>query len=489
MSQEPKPRNQEPRTRNQEPGTRNREPRTRRLLLRGSRLSLFCSRRSYYLGALLLVLACVSFTPTLAQVELPVVVDLTLGASTQGRPIQALRVGNGPRKLVLVGATHGFPERNTYELASQLAAYFRANPGAVPAELRLYIIPALNPDGIELGRRQNANGVDLNRNMDTSADRCPENDWQQRVSGAYGIVSDTGGPYSDSEVESRLIRDFLLDADAVIFYHSNAGVVFPACDHAPSITLAETYATGASYAFIPRWDRYPITGGMHDWAGGLGIAAITPELISGDQPELAQNLAGVEAVLAQAQRLLPTPETRSEGGVAVQPIIWRAWRAWGGAALFGQPLGPAIETADGWTQLFERASFEYKPGQSDTSAVVQIGLLGRTLDPDSASATSQPETPRPDARFFPETQRNVSASFAEFWQVNGGLPVFGLPLSAEQQTLDERGQPVIRQTFERAVLQRPVDATSAQQVTLMSLGRVQWAQTDARSPETRIYAR
>lgn len=454
-----------------------------------SLFSLLCSRRSGRLVALLLMLACVSFSPALAQVELPAVVDLMLGVSTQGRPIQALRVGDGPRKLVLVGATHGAPERNTYELVSQLAAYFRANPGAVPAELRLYIIPALNPDGIELGRRQNANGVDLNRNMDTSADGCPENDWQQRVSGAYGIVSDTGGPYSDSEVETRLIRDFLLDADAVIFYHSNAGVVFPACDHPPSIALAETYAAGASYAFIPRWDRYPITGGMHDWAGGLGIAAITPELITGDQPELAQNLAGVETVLAQAQRLLPAAETRIEGGFVVQPIIWRAWRAWGGAALFGQPLGPAVETVDGWTQLFERGSFEYKPGQSDTTAVVQIGLLGRELGLDATNAPSQPETPRPDARFFPETSRNVSASFAEFWQVNGGLPVFGLPLSAEQQTLDERGAPVIQQTFERAVLQRPLDAVSAQQVTLMPLGRVRWAQTDARSPETSIYAR
>jgi hypothetical protein len=445
--------------------------------------SLFC-----VLG-LLLAIALASFSPALAQTDAPAVVDLTLGVSTQGRPITALRVGDGARKLALVGATHGFPERNTFELANELAAHFRANPGEVPPDVRLYIIPTLNPDGIALGVRQNANGVDLNRNMDTSADSCSENDWQQRVSGAYGIVSDTGGPYSDSEVESRLIRDFLLDADGVIFFHSNAGVVFPACDHAPSIALAQVYAEGASYAFIPKWDRYPISGGMHDWAGGLGIASITPELVSGDQPETAQNLAGVAAVLAQVDRLLPAPEPHSEGGFAVQPIIWRAWRAWGGAALFGLPLGPPSETAEGWTQLFERARFEYRPGLSDTTAAVQIGLLGRQLAEIARAPIAAPEQPQPDARFFPETQQNVRASFAEFWQVNGGLPIFGLPLSAEQQALDDRGAAVVRQTFERAVLQRPLDATSAQQVTLAPLGRVQWAQLDAQSPETSVRAR
>jgi hypothetical protein len=433
-----------------------------------------------------LILSVLLFAPVLAQTPPAAVVDLTLGSSAQGRPITAVRIGAGPRKLVLVSATHGFPERNTFELATQLVAHFRANPAAVPAGVRLYIVPLLNPDGLALARRQNANGVDLNRNMDTSADRCAENDWSQRVSGAYGIVSDTGGPYSESEVESRLIRDFLLDADGVIFFHSNAGVVFPACDHEPSIALARIFADGAGYAFLPKWDRYPISGGMHDWAGGLGIAAITPELVTGDQPEFAQNLAGVEAVLNAAEGVLAQPQPQTVGGFTVQPIIWRAWRAWGGENLFGLPLGPSTKTNDGWRQLFERAVLEYKPSQTDTTAVVQIGLLGRQMFGPTAVA---PETPQPDARFFPETQHNVSGLFLDFWQINGALPIFGLPLTAAEQTIDQRGMPVMQQTFERAVLQRPVDATGVFDVRLAPLGRIQWAQQDARSPETSIRAR
>lgn len=437
-------------------------------------------------AASLLALFLVLFAPVAAQNPTPEVVDLTLGASVEGRPITSVRIGSGPRKLVLVSATHGFPERNTYELATQLIAHFRANPAAIPPDLRLYIIPLLNPDGMALGRRQNANGVDLNRNMDTSADTCPENDWSQRVSGAYGIVSDTGGPYSDSEAESRVIRDFLLDADGVIFFHSNAGVVFPACNHEPSIAMAQVFADGAGYAFIPKWDLYPITGGMHDWAGGLGIAAITPELITGDQPEFAQNLSGVEAVLRSANELLPQPQPQTVGGFAVQPIIWRAWRSWGGEPLFGLPIAPPVQTAEGWTQLFERASFEYKPSRTDTTATVQIGLLGRQM---LTPADVAVEAPQPDARFFPETQHNVSGLFAEFWQINGGLPIFGLPLTAAEQTTDDTGAPIIRQTFERAVLQRPLAASSQLDVRLAPLGRTQWAQQDALSPETNIRAR
>ncbi len=434
------------------------------------------------------VLALISFgTLHSAQArQAPAPVELTLGTSTQGRPITAVRFGNGPRKLVLVGATHGYPERNTFELVTQLAEHFKLRPEAVPDAISLYIIPLLNPDGLALQTRFNANRVDLNRNMDTSADDCPENDWQHIVAGAYGLLVDTGGPYSESEVESQLIRDFLLDADGVIFFHSNAGVVFPACAHEPSALMGRIYADGAGYAFIPKWDRYLITGGMHDWAGGLGIAAITPELITGDLPEFEQNLGGVRAILNAAEGILPPAQPRTESGIDVHPIIWRAWKAWGGPALFGQPLGPATPTQDGWVQLFERARLEYNPAQGSAASSVRSGQLGREL---LAPAQNRPEAPVEDARFFPETQHNVRSPFSDFWQINGGLPIFGLPLTSEEQSTDEAGDPVTRQIFERAVLQRPLDGIGVGDVSLMPLGRLQWAQADAQSVETSIKAR
>jgi predicted deacylase len=416
----------------------------------------------------------------------PPVEDVALGTSTQGRAIDAVRVGDGPRKLVLVGATHSWPERNTYKLSLQLIDYFRANPDEVSPSVSLYIVPLLNPDGLALESRRNANNVDLNRNMDTSADRCPENDWQQRINGAYGRVSDNGGPYSESEVESRLIRDFLLDADGVILYHSNAGVVFPACDHPPSLALARTYAEAAGYTFIPKWNRYAITGGMQDWAGGMGIPAITPELVTGNLPEFEQNLAGVQAVLAKADQLLHEPDPRKENGIEVQPVIWRAWRAWGGEQLFGKPLAPAEMTADGWTQLFEGARFEYRPDRSDSPSVVQLSLLGQQL---IAGEQDTAATPRGTAAAPDQPKATPDEVFDAFRERHAGPMIFGKPVAAPATVQGDGGRPMLRQIFQRAMLERPADSTGIDDVRLVPLGRFMWAKNDAVSGQTSIRAR
>lgn len=376
------------------------------------------------------------------------VADLTIGYSSQGRPIEALRVGDGPRKLVIVGDTHGGPEGNTFTLASQLASHFRAHPEEVPAAVRLYIIPTLNPDGLALATRFNARGVDLNRNMNTSLDNCPENDWSVTVQGAYGLVSDTGGPYPESEVESRLIRDFLLDAAGAIFLHSSGGTVFPAfCEHAPSIALAQVYAQASGYEYTRYWANYMITGGMHDWAGSLGIAAITPELFDGVNSDFEQNLAGVRAVLAEAEALLPLPEDQVEQGVVVPALLWRYWLMHGGMERFGPPLAPAEHDRQVLRQYFERIVLELHPDQADTPYLVQPAAIGRVL---AHGAPFEPVEPAPGLRFFPETGHTLRAGFEAFWERNSGLQVFGLPISEEFTARTADGRQRIVQYFERA---------------------------------------
>ncbi len=423
--------------------------------------------------------------PVLAD-DTPPVRDFMLGTSTEGRRVKAVRFGDGPRKLVLVGATHGAPERNTYDLSLQLIEYFRANPGAVPSAVSLYIVPLLNPDGLALNSRWNARSVDLNRNMNTSADGCPDNDWRQTVNGASGVVSDSGGAWQESERESQLIRDFLLDADGVIFFHSSAGVVFPACDHAPSQALAQAFATAAAYVYTPQWEPYLITGGMHDWAGGLGIAAITPELVTGDLPEFEQNVAGVLAVLADADALLPEPPAREVNGVEVQPIIWRAWRAWGGEAVWGAPLAPPQQTGDGWEQIFANARFEYRPAQSDSRFVVQLAALGQQVG--NAEQQRPPEqgnhVVNPDLAIL-----ESDAVFAQWRERFGDQTLLGAPISAPQQIVTASGEQMLRQTFGCVVLERPAASDQIDAVRLVPLGRIALAQQDAASVETSWRAR
>ncbi|NNJ08888.1 peptidase M14 [Chloroflexales bacterium ZM16-3] len=385
----------------------------------------------------------------------PTLREFTLGLSGQGRPIQVVQVGDGPRKLVVVGDTHGGPEANTYRLTLQLIDHFRASPEAVPPGVRLYLIPTINPDGLEIGTRFDGVGVDLNRNMNTDLDTCAENDWSPTVQGARGIVSDTGGPYPDSQTEVRLIRAFLLDASGAIFIHSNAGLVFPAfCEHAPSITMAQAYAAGAGYEYSRYWPSYNITGGMNDWAGSLGIAAITPELVTGDDSEYAQNLAGLQAVLSQAEDTLPTPDAGAVDGVAVPATIYRYWRALGGRERFGPPLAPARDDSGGITQAFANAVIELRDDQADTPYYVQPAPLGRAAAESLAfggRVALAPGDPAGAPLFFAQTGHGIKEAFLDFWQRGGGVDVFGLPISEEFTGRAADGGMRVMQYFERAV--------------------------------------
>jgi predicted deacylase len=411
---------------------------------------MFTSTTLGKLARLFLLASTLAFAPARASSAAPAVTDLTLGTSGQGRPITALKIGDGPRKFALVGDTHGGPEANTYQLASQLADYFRAHPEEVPPAVRLYIIPTLNPDGLAGGTRFNAAGIDLNRNMNTDHDACPENDWNVHVQGARGIESDTGGPYPESEPESRLIRNFLLDASAVIFYHSDGGDVFPAfCEHAPSIALAQAYAAATGYRYDRYWPNYNISGGMHDWAGSMGIAAITPELINGVDMDYEQNLVGVQAILRQPEHFMPLPEDHQEQGIMVPALIWRYWQAHGGADQFGPPLAPAEQVGPITRQFFARALLELHPDQADTPYLVQPALLGRAI---AAGRAIAPASAAAGTHFFPETSHTLREAFAAYWEQRDGMLLFGMPISEEFDAPAADGARRTMQLFERGVL-------------------------------------
>jgi len=83
-----------------------------------------------------------------------------VGRSAEGRPITAERLGSpaAKRVILLVGAIHG-TERAGVAVTRRLR---RAKP---PRGTALLLIDDLNPDGSRARTRQNARGVDLNRNF------------------------------------------------------------------------------------------------------------------------------------------------------------------------------------------------------------------------------------------------------------------------------------------------------------------------------------
>src|SRR5438128_7135781 len=129
-----------------------------------------------------------------------------LGRSWQGRTIEAVEVGNRSGTPVLVvGCIHG------NETAG--IAIARALERMSPHDLDLWVLPDLNPDGVAADRRQNAHGVDLNRNFP----------WRWRpLSGVY-----ESGPHPLSEPESRLAAKLILRLRPMvtIWFHQPFDVV------------------------------------------------------------------------------------------------------------------------------------------------------------------------------------------------------------------------------------------------------------------------
>jgi hypothetical protein len=91
-----------------------------------------------------------------------------LGQSVEGRSIHLLRVGKGPRKVLLWSQMHGDEPSATpalLDLVEYLARHQRddADASRILDRLTLLIVPMLNPDGAEIYTRRNAQGIDLNR--------------------------------------------------------------------------------------------------------------------------------------------------------------------------------------------------------------------------------------------------------------------------------------------------------------------------------------
>lgn len=221
-----------------------------------------------------------------------------LGYSQEGRPIVAHRFGWGEAKLVLVGDIHGGTEENTYRLMIEVVAHYLEHPMEVPSEVTLWIIPTINPDGLANGTRFNARGVDLNRNADTDQDGCPENDWSPDTFDSEEHLPGGGGKHPFSEVETRILRDFLVDAQVVISYHSQAGlVVAGGCGEDPSRQLAHLLAEATGYEEAESMG-YPVTGSTVDYLAFGGVAAVDVELTNKMDTELERNLEGIQAVMA-----------------------------------------------------------------------------------------------------------------------------------------------------------------------------------------------
>jgi len=226
--------------------------------------------------------------------------QIAIGKSVQDRPIEVYRFGAGKHERLIVAGIHGGSEANTIALADQLIQYLQKNPERIPADVTLYILRSLNPDGEALGNkpeaRFNAHGVDLNRNFDQN--------WKSVWKGSDCVSTDpqTAGAAPASEPETQAFIKFLLGRkiEALIDYHSAKLGILPAGQPAApvSVKLAEAIAAVSPYAYPPVKTNCEFTGTLVDWAISQGTqAAVDLELNSSNAPEFEDNLKILDLLL------------------------------------------------------------------------------------------------------------------------------------------------------------------------------------------------
>lgn len=87
-----------------------------------------------------------------------------------------------------------------------------------------------------------------------------------------------------------------------------------------------------------------------------------------------------------------------------------------------------------WLMGQMTAGFNVYPHKNFTSTTcpgnLPIDEIVKRIGQPATQALAQPAA-KPDTRWFPETRHYLSHGFLRFWEENGGLAIFGLPLSEE----------------------------------------------------------
>ncbi len=181
--------------------------------------------------------------------------SVIIGRSVEHRLMRAYFIGTGSESVIIMAGIHGGYEWNTIVLARELRDYFKRHPDRLPVDIRLYIIPAVNPDGL------------------------------RHVTG--------GRPVSEVDIRSKDTIPGRFNANG-IWYGGKPD------QWEPARRFARTYADTSGYP-LPAGDEgpvdYEITGSASQYLYSKKIPTIIVELETHSQVEFDRNLRAVAAVL------------------------------------------------------------------------------------------------------------------------------------------------------------------------------------------------
>lgn len=250
-----------------------------------------------------------------------------LGSSVQGRTIWGLKITTDPTveedkpEVRMCGVHHG-NEGMGAELCLLLAQYLTDNYGinatitTLVDTREIWIIPMVNPDGHEMGTRENANGVDLNRDYGYM--------W-----GGWG-----GSPAPFSQPETQAIRANALENNFVLSlsFHTSADVVNyvwnykhqRAPDNAVLVNLSNQYGSRTGYWVTEGFDWYQTMGDTNDFSYGCrGDLDWTIETANTNIPQTwALNREAMIDILKEVDMGLRGIVTDAQTGQPVAGTVW-----------------------------------------------------------------------------------------------------------------------------------------------------------------------
>lgn len=237
---------------------------------------------------------------------------VSYGNSTEGRPLYALRVGNGQKEILMDAALHAREHMTTNVLLEMIDAYSYAyvngqsysgyNVRALLDATSIWFVPMVNPDGVTLvqggmsaakdpaailklnsnsrdvGRwKANIRGVDLNRNFEAG--------WKQKETSAAPSYKNFKGYSVFSEAESKALRQFVESHrfQSYISWHSSGQIIYWSHDQTAAEAkrdraLAQRVANVTGYSLVPP-QKGCCSGASTDWfIQTYNLPALTMEI-------------------------------------------------------------------------------------------------------------------------------------------------------------------------------------------------------------------
>ena len=272
----------------------------------------------------------------------PILTVTTLGKSLVGRQIPLIKLGNGKKNVLYVGAHHGMEWLTTMILLRYIneviesyekkSAVLGCDTEELLKRRTIYVVPMLNPDGVELqingcdpmnplfdrlhkmsggnyeNWQANGRGVDLNHNYDAGFDEY------KTIENELGIVPGAtkfSGAHPESEPETACLCSFIrtVEPQMLIALHTQGSEIYydynGTCPSG-SLSIAKRMERLSGYN-VCRPDGTACYGGLKDWfICEFDRPGFTIECGKGKNPLPIFDLGAIYSVLRGVLHLAPT---------------------------------------------------------------------------------------------------------------------------------------------------------------------------------------